>query len=80
MVSNSLMNSSDEMRPRTAGELETEFPVAVSLGGAGNFHAIGEIDEQNFVAGAGLAGGAVSDSAGQGLGDGGGEGDREDGS
>ena len=70
MIGNSLMDGADEVRPGSAGEFEAEFPVAVGFGVGGNFHAGGEVDENDFVANGGLAGSAVGDGAGEGLGKG----------
>ena len=46
------------------GDLEAEFSGAVGLGAAGHVHAVGEVDEDDFISGGGLAGGAVGDGAG----------------
>jgi hypothetical protein len=71
MISDALMNGADEVWCGGSGELEAEFSGAVGLGGSGHVHAGGEVDEQDFVSGSGLVGGAVGDGAGEGLGGGG---------
>ena len=63
MISNSLMNGADEVRARH-GDFEAEFAGAVDLGAAADVHAIGQVDENDFIAYGGLAGGAVRDGAG----------------
>ena len=70
MISNSLMNGADEVRLGSAGEFEAEFSVAVGLGAASNVHTVGDVNENDFIACGGLAGGAVGDGAGKGLGGG----------
>ena len=69
MIGNSLMNGADEVRPGH-GDFEAEFSVAVDLGAAGHVHAVGEVDENDFIADGRLVGGAVGDRAGEGLGGG----------
>jgi len=78
MIGNSLMNRPSEVRPGY-GDFEAELSIAVDLGAAAHIHAVGEVDEDDFIAGGGLAGGAVGDGAGEGLGGGRGKGQREDG-
>ena len=50
---------------------DDSVPPAVNLGAAVDVHAVGRIDEDDFVSDGGLAGGAVGDGAGEGLGGGG---------
>ena len=64
MIGNALMDGADEVRPGSAGEFEAEFSGAVGFGAAGNVHAVGEVDEDDLVAGGGLVGGAVGHRAG----------------
>ena len=71
VISDSLMDGADQVRPGAAGESEAEFAAAVGLGVGGDVHAVGEVDQDDFIAGGGLAGGAVGDGAGEGLGGGG---------
>ena len=61
--------------------LKLNFPLAVGFGGAAYVHAVGEVDEEDFVACGGLVGGAVGDGAGEGgiLREARGQGQREDG-
>lgn len=75
MIGDSLMDGADEVWPGD-GDFEAEFSSAVGLGAAAHIHAVGKVDEEDFVADGGLAGGAVSDGAGEGLGGGRGEGQR----
>jgi len=58
------MDSADEMRAGH-GDFEAEVSLAVGFGGAAYVHAIGEVDEEDFVACSGLVGGAVGDGAGE---------------
>ena len=64
MIGNALMDGADEMRLRSAGEFKAEFSVAVCLGAARYIHAIGDVDEDDFISRGGLVGGAVGDDAG----------------
>ena len=77
VIINSLMDGADKVRTGY-GDFEAEFSVAVGLGAAGYVHAVGEVDDNDFIARGGFAGGAVGDGAGEGLGGGRGEGQRED--
>jgi len=63
MIGNSLMDGADQVRAGD-GDFETELSLAVGFGGAAYVHAIGEVDEDDFIAGGGLVGGAVGDGAG----------------
>ena len=69
MIGNSLMDGADEVWTGH-GDFEAEFSVAVDLGAAGHVHAVGEVDENDFIACGGLVGGAIGDGAGEGLGGG----------
>src|SRR5215470_7302377 len=61
------MNGANEMRALiVVGELE--IALGVGLGARGFFHAVAQLDEDDFVAGRGLVGGLVGDRAGQVLG------------
>jgi len=62
------MNGADEVRSGCAGEFEAEFPVAVGFCVGGDFHAGGEVDEDDFIARGGFVGGAVGYGAGESLG------------
>jgi hypothetical protein len=79
MISNSLMNSANKMRPGAVRKFEAELSVAVGLGAGSHIHAVGDVDENNFIARGGFAGGAVGHGTGEGLGSARGEGQREDG-
>ena len=68
MIVDSLMDGAEEVRAARIGEFEAELAGGVSLGAAGNVHAIGDVDEDDLVSGSGLVGGAVGDGAGEGLG------------
>jgi hypothetical protein len=67
MIVNSLMDGADEVWAGY-GNFETEFAVAVGLGAAAYVHAVGEVDDNDFVADGGFAGGAVGHGAGESLG------------
>ena len=58
MVVDSLMDGADEVRASGVRELEGELAGGVGLGAAGDVHAIGDVDEDDFVSGGGLVGGA----------------------
>jgi hypothetical protein len=47
--------------------LKLNLPLGVGLGAAGFFHALAELEEDDLVAGRGLAGGGVLHRAGEGL-------------
>ena len=64
MVGHVLMNGADQVRPATIGQLETEFAGAVRLGLGSHLHAIGQIDQDHFIARRGLASRAIGDRAG----------------
>jgi hypothetical protein len=70
VVGDFLMDDADEMGTVGAVELESEIAFGVGLGAAGFFHALAEAEQDDFVAGGGLAGGGVLHAAGQGLGGG----------
>ena len=70
MIGDSLMNRANEVRTGRSRELEAELSGGVGLGAASHDHAIGQVDEDDFVSGGGLAGGGVGDGAGEGLGGG----------
>ena len=74
VIGNSLMDSANQVRARASCDGEAELPARVDLGAAGDIHAAGKIDENDFVSGGRLVGGAVGDGAGQGFGGGGGDG------
>ena len=78
MIGNTLMDGADEVWSGSSGKFEAEFSVAVGFGVGGDFHGGSEVDENDFIAGSRLFGGAVGDGAGEGLGVGRGEGQRED--
>ena len=49
---------------------ELEFSFGVGLGAGGLFHAVGQLDENDIVAGRRLVGGAIVHRAGEGFGGG----------
>ena len=59
VIGDFLMDDADEVRALGI-ELETEIAFGVGLGAAGFFHALAEAEQDDFVAGGGLAGGDVS--------------------
>ena len=63
VIGDALMDGADEVGTGRSVEGEAEFAGAVGLGGGGNIHAVGEVDEKDFVSGGGLVGGAVGDGA-----------------
>ena len=71
MISDALMDSANEMRRTVIVKGEGEFSLGVSFGVADFFHARSQFDQDDFVPGRGLAGGAVGDRAGKSSGEGG---------
>ena len=76
VIGDFLMDYANQMRALSIVEFEAEMAFGVGLGAAGFFHALAEAEQDDVVAGGGLAGGGVLDGAGQGLG--GGEGGQEE--
>ena len=68
MVGDVLMDGANQVRGLRVVELEAELAFGVGLGAAGFFHALAELEDDDFVAGGGLAGGGVFYRAGEGLG------------
>ena len=69
VIGDVLVDDADEVRSLSV-EFEGEIAFGVGLGAPGFFHALAEAEEDDFVAGGGLAGGGVFHGAGQGLGGG----------
>lgn len=67
MIGDSLMDGAHEVRALSI-EFEGEVAFGVGLGASGFLHALAELEQDDFVARAGLAGGAVFHRAGEGLG------------
>jgi hypothetical protein len=63
------MDDADQVRRIGVGEGEAEFSGSVSLRVADFFHACGEFNEDDFVAGGGLIAGAIGDSSGKSSGE-----------
>ena len=59
MIGNVLMDGANQMRSLCVVELETELAFGIRFGAAGFFHALAELEQNNFVSGGGLAGGGV---------------------
>ena len=65
MVGNSLVNGANQMRRLGVVDGETEFAFGIGFRVPGFFHALAELEQNDFLSGARFAGGAVLHGSGE---------------
>ena len=63
VIGHALVNSANQVRAGVR-QVEAEVAAGVGLGAGRFFHALGQFDQDDFIAGGGLAGGSIVERAG----------------
>ncbi len=67
MVGHALMNYADKVGLAVVVHGQREIAGSIGLGMCGRFHAVGQLDENDFIPGGRFVGGAVGDFSGERL-------------